>query len=88
MATVYTLTLFVTRDGTERLSAPEVPVASRIGAGDSMLAGIVLALARGDGMRDAVLLGLAAGSATVMTPGTPSRCPACATIGSRRARRT
>jgi 6-phosphofructokinase 2 len=62
--------LLVTRDGAERLSAPEVPVESRIGAGDSMVGGIVLALARGDSMRDAVLLGLAAGSAAVMTPGT------------------
>jgi 6-phosphofructokinase 2 len=62
--------LLATRDGTERLIAPKVPVASRIGAGDSMVAGIVLALARGDSMRQAVLLGLAAGTATVMRSGT------------------
>jgi 6-phosphofructokinase 2 len=62
--------LLVTRDGTERLAAPEVTVQSRIGAGDSMVAGIVLGLARGDPLRQAVLLGLAAGSATVMAAGT------------------
>jgi len=62
--------LLATRDGTERLAAPAVPIASRIGAGDSMVAGIVLALARGDSMREATLLGLAAGCATVMRPGT------------------
>ena len=68
--------LLVTRDGTQRLSAPEVPVESRIGAGDSMVAGIVLALARGDSIRDAVLLGLASGSATVMRSGTELCRPA------------
>jgi len=62
--------LLATREGTERLAAPVVPVASRIGAGDSMVAGIVVALARGDSMRQAALLGLAAGSATVMRSGT------------------
>ena len=68
--------LLASRDGTERLSAPGVPVESRIGAGDSMVGGIVLALARGDSMREAALLGLAAGSATVMTPGTELCRPA------------
>ena len=62
--------LLVTSATAERLPAPKVPVESRIGAGDSMVAGIVLALARGNSLRQAVLLGLAAGSATVMTPGT------------------
>jgi 6-phosphofructokinase 2 len=62
--------LLATREGTERLAAPQVPVVSRIGAGDSMVAGIVFALARGDSIREAALLGLAAGTATVMTPGT------------------
>jgi 6-phosphofructokinase 2 len=62
--------LLATREGTERLAAPQVPVVSRIGAGDSMVAGIVFGLARGDSIREAALLGLAAGTATVMTPGT------------------
>jgi 6-phosphofructokinase 2 len=62
--------LLATREGTEHLAAPRVPVVSRIGAGDSMVAGIVYALARGDSTREAALLGLAAGTATVMTPGT------------------
>jgi 6-phosphofructokinase 2 len=62
--------MLATREGPELLSAPEVPVVSRIGAGDSMVGGIVLALARGEPVREAALLGLAAGSGTVMSPGT------------------
>lgn len=49
---------------------PTVPIQSKVGAGDSMVAGIVFALAEGRDMRDAVRYGVAAGSAAVMTPGT------------------
>jgi len=41
-----------------------------VGAGDSMVAGIVLALERGREPEDAVRFGVAAGAAAVMTPGT------------------
>ena len=54
----------------ERLAAPTVRVRSSVGAGDSMVAGIVLALAQGRPLRDAVRFGVAAGAATVMNPGT------------------
>jgi len=53
-----------------RLVAPAVPVKSTVGAGDSMVAGIVLSLARGHGLDDAVRFGVAAGAASVMNPGT------------------
>ncbi len=62
--------LLVTSDGIERIQAPTVPIRSKVGAGDSMVAGIVLSLARGLPVRNAVLFGVAAGSAAVMTPGT------------------
>lgn len=62
--------LFVTSDASERLRAPTVPIRSKVGAGDSTVAGIVLGLERGHSLRDAVLLGVAAGAAAVMTPGT------------------
>ena len=62
--------LLVTADITERIRAPTVPVQSRVGAGDSTLAGIVVGLTRGDELRRAVRLGIAAGSAAVMAPGT------------------
>jgi len=61
--------LLATREGTERLRAPAVPVRSKVGAGDSTVAGVVLSLAQGRPIRDAVLFGLAAGAAAVMTPG-------------------
>jgi 6-phosphofructokinase 2 len=62
--------LWVTADASERLLSPTVPVRSTVGAGDSMLAGIVLRLQQGAGLRDAVRFGIAAGAATVMNPGT------------------
>ncbi len=54
----------------ERFSSPEVEVKSRTGAGDSMVGGILTGLCRGYPLRDAVRLGVAAGSATVQTEGT------------------
>ncbi len=62
--------LLVTRDFDERIRAPTVKIESKIGAGDSMVAGIVLALARGESLRHAVRFGVAAGAAAVKTPGT------------------
>jgi len=62
--------LFVSRDNMEHIVPPTVPISSKVGAGDSMVAGIVLGLSRGEKLREAVLYGIAAGSAAVMTPGT------------------
>jgi 6-phosphofructokinase 2 len=50
--------------------APTVEIRSRIGAGDSTLAGLVLALSRGKKIADAARFGVAAGAAAVMTEGT------------------
>jgi 6-phosphofructokinase 2 len=58
------------REGFHRIAAPMVPVRSRVGAGDSTVAGIVLALSRGYPLLDAVRYGVAAGSAAVMSEGT------------------
>jgi 6-phosphofructokinase 2 len=61
--------LLVSKDRTEPIRPPTVPIASKVGAGDSMVAGIVLSLAGGRTVRDSVLFGIAAGAAAVMTPG-------------------
>jgi len=61
--------LLASPDGSERLRAPVVPIKSKVGAGDSMVAGIVLSLARGNSLPEAIRFGVAAGAAAVMTPG-------------------
>jgi 6-phosphofructokinase 2 len=62
--------LLVWDKGCERLRAPTVPIKSKVGAGDSMVGGLVLALDRGETLIEAVRFGVAAGAAAVMTPGT------------------
>ncbi|MBV8762915.1 MAG: 1-phosphofructokinase family hexose kinase [Deltaproteobacteria bacterium] len=62
--------LWTTASEQERLVAPVVPVRSSVGAGDTMVAGIALALARGGSLAEAMRYGVAAGSATVMRPAT------------------
>ena len=62
--------MLVTENACTRYRAPSVPVRSAVGAGDSMVGGIVLKLAQGHDLRDATRYGIAAGSAAVMTDGT------------------
>ncbi len=62
--------LMVSAEETIRIHAPTVPIKSKVGAGDSMVAGIVMALAQDKSINEAVHFGVAAGSAAVMTPGT------------------
>ncbi len=54
----------------ERLAPIPVTPRSAVGAGDSMVGATTLALARGWPLRYAARYGLAAGAATLMTPGT------------------
>ncbi|MFP4365238.1 MAG: 1-phosphofructokinase family hexose kinase [Spirochaetia bacterium] len=61
--------LWVKADTVQRLRTPTVPVKSKVGAGDSMVAGLVLALARGEDLYPAIQFGIAASAAAVMTPG-------------------
>lgn len=62
--------LLVSQELAEHILPPTVPIVSKVGAGDSMVAGIALSLARGNPLRESVLFGMAAGTAAVMTPGT------------------
>ena len=50
--------------------APRVRAVSAVGSGDAFLAGVVLTLSRGGGIEDALRLGIASGTAAVLTPGT------------------
>ncbi|MCB0527481.1 MAG: 1-phosphofructokinase family hexose kinase [Saprospiraceae bacterium] len=62
--------LLVTRDGFEHIPAPMVPKKSTVGAGDSMVAGMVWALSQGKSMREMAQTGVACGTAATMNPGT------------------
>lgn len=62
--------LLVTPDQALRASTPPVEVKSKVGAGDSFLAGLVLALSQGRPLEEALRLAMAAGSAAVTNDGT------------------
>jgi 6-phosphofructokinase 2 len=58
------------RTGGWRFAPVRVPPGSGVGAGDAMLAGVAVGLTRGWTLIEAVRLGIAAGAATLLTPGT------------------
>jgi 6-phosphofructokinase 2 len=62
--------LLVTGAESKRFAAIPVAARSTVGAGDSMLAGIVLALSRGLALPEAVRFGMAAGAAALLGSGT------------------
>lgn len=55
--------------GISYIVPPTVPQQSAVGAGDSMVAGMVLSLVQGRNLEDVVRYGVAAGTAATMTPG-------------------
>ncbi len=62
--------VLASENGTLRLPALDVVVNGTVGAGDSFLAGMVMALADGRTPEDAFAWGIAAGGAAVTAPGT------------------
>jgi len=62
--------LLATGEEIRRFPVIPVPALSSVGAGDSMLAGIVLSLTRGWTLTEAVRFGMAAGAAALLRPGT------------------
>jgi 6-phosphofructokinase 2 len=62
--------LLASREGAIRRASPHVKVRSAIGAGDSFLGAMVWALCEGWSREAAFELGIAAGAAAVITPGT------------------
>ncbi len=62
--------MLASRAGIEYASPPTVVVKSTVGAGDSMVAGMVLALKKGMNHLEMLRYGVACGTATTMNPGT------------------
>lgn len=62
--------MFVTKDLVQLLKPPQVLRKSTVGAGDSMVAGIVSSLSKGMTLIDAAKYGVACGTAATMNPGT------------------
>lgn len=62
--------MLVTKDTLEYVVPPTVKQSSTVGAGDTMVAGVILSLSRGEDIHDALRWGVAAGTAATMTPGT------------------
>ncbi|NDR53092.1 1-phosphofructokinase family hexose kinase [Actinomyces sp. 565] len=62
--------VLVTADGAWRATAPEVPVISTVGAGDSSVAGYILADVRGADAPERLAAAMAYGSAAAGLPGT------------------
>jgi 6-phosphofructokinase 2 len=60
----------VSKDIEEHIAAPAVKKLSTVGAGDSMVAGMIHALAEGRDLHEMVRLGVACGTAATMNPGT------------------
>jgi len=62
--------MLASRDGGQLFAPVTVPPGSGVGAGDAMVAGVAVGLIRGWPLTDAVRLGIAAGAAMLLTPGT------------------
>ena len=67
---------FVWADGAWHATAPEVPVVSTVGAGDSSVAGYILADVNGGDEAERLSTAMAYGSAAASLPGTTLPTPA------------
>lgn len=62
--------MLISDERTEHIPAPPVHKKSTVGAGDSMVAGMVYSLAQGNGLSEMVKFGVACGTAATMNSGT------------------
>ena len=60
----------ITKDTFEMITPPKVEQKSTVGAGDSMVAGIIFFLSLGKSIKEAARFGVACGTAATMNPGT------------------
>jgi 6-phosphofructokinase 2 len=59
----------ISKEGNYHVIPPKINVRSSIGAGDSLVAGIIFALSENTPFEDALLLGVACGTASALNPG-------------------
>jgi 6-phosphofructokinase 2 len=59
-----------TKEGVSRIVPPSVKIQSTVGAGDSMVAGVIYYLSQGKSMVEAAQYGVACGTAATLNPGT------------------
>jgi 6-phosphofructokinase 2 len=62
--------LLVSENETVRVVPPAVKRRSTVGAGDSMVAGVVYSLSKGKSMKETLMYGVACGTAATINPGT------------------
>lgn len=62
--------LLITQEKVFHGKAPSVPVVSKVGAGDSMVAGLIRGIVEKASFEEILRMGIAAGTAAVMAPGT------------------
>ncbi|MCX8482945.1 MAG: PfkB family carbohydrate kinase, partial [Crocinitomicaceae bacterium] len=62
--------ILVTKDQTEYVTAPKTEKKSTVGAGDSMVGGMVWALSQNKPMKEIIKWGIACGTAATMNEGT------------------
>jgi 6-phosphofructokinase 2 len=62
--------ILVTKDETHLVKAPKVEKKSTVGAGDSMIGGMVWALSQNKTLKEVIQIGVCCGTATTMNEGT------------------
>ena len=62
--------LLVTKDEKINIAAPVVKRISTVGAGDSMVGGMVWKMQQSSSLREMIQIGVACGTAAIMNPGT------------------
>lgn len=62
--------VMATREGVSRIVPPSVKIQSTVGAGDSMVAGVIHYLSQGKSLQEAARFGVACGTAATLNPGT------------------